>query len=295
VHDSASLLHQIAETVARHIPTDGERSTSVPGLYISRKSVPSAPLFGVQWPCFALVAQGAKSLLLGAETYRYGVGDYLVVSADLPVSSSVTTASRRQPNLGIGLALDAERLGPLLERIDAQRIVGATPGPRGVSVQRAPVELLDATLRLLRLLDHPADTAALSPLLQEEISYRLLQGPCGEQVRHLIASRGRDGKVHAAARWLRDHFTEPLQIERLARRCGMSASGLHHRFKGLTGMSPLQYQKQLRLQAARRALQVEGLDVTSAASRVGYASLSQFSREYSRQFGAPPRKDLQRR
>lgn len=157
MHDSTILVREIAATVARHTPADGEFPTAVPNLFISRKSVPSEPSFTVQWPCFALVAQGAKSLALGAEVYRYGVGDYLVVSADLPVTSSVTAASPGRPNLGIGLALDAGRIGALLDRDDAQRVVAHDGQVRGVSVNRAPPELLEATRRLVGLLDRPAD------------------------------------------------------------------------------------------------------------------------------------------
>jgi len=294
MHDSSILIGEIAATVARHTPTDGEFSTALEGLYISRKSVPSEPYFTVQWPCFALVSQGAKSLMLGSEVYRYGVGDYLLVSAELPVNSSVTMASTRQPNLGIGVALNPKRLGALLDRVDPQRVVQATEGVRGVSVNRASPELLDATLRLVRLLDRPSDIPALGPLVEEELVYRLLQGPCGERMLHLVATKSGEGKAHAAARWIRENFNQPLRIEELARMGGMSVSALHHQFKSLTGMSPLQYQKQLRLQEARRGLLVEGIDVTTAALRVGYSSPSQFSREYARQFGAPPREHLRK-
>lgn len=294
MHDSSILLGEIAEAVARHTPADGEFSTALEHLYLSRKSRPAEPYFTVQWPCLALVAQGEKSLALGSETYRYGVGDCLVVSADLPVHSLVTKASAGRPNLGIGLALSPERLGAVLDRIDARRVVATGGNVRGVSVDRASPELLDATLRLVRLLDRPADIPALGPLIEEEIAYRLLQGPSGERMLHLVATETGEGRAHAAARWLRKNFAEPLRLDELARIAGMSVSSLHHHFKALTGMSPLQYQKQLRLQEARRALVVEGLDVTSAGMRVGYSSLSQFSREYARQFGTSPRDDLRR-
>lgn len=291
---ASALLGELAATVARHAPSDGEHTTAVQGLYVSRKSVPSEPYFTVQWPCFALVAQGAKSLTLGAEVYRYGVGDYLVVSAELPVSASVTTASKRLPNLGIGFALDPQRLGALLDRVDAATVARASAATRAVTVHRASLELLDATCRLLRLLDRPAEVPALAPLLAEEILFRLLQGPCGARMLSLVASKTAEGRAHRAAKWIRDHFAEPLRIEQLARLSRMSTSALHHHFKALTGMSPLQYQKQIRLQEARRALRVEGLDVTTAGLRVGYSSPSQFSREYARQFGASPRADLRK-
>lgn len=291
MHDSPALLAEIARTLAAHTLDDGELATAVPNLYVSRKSHPSEPYFTVQWPCFALVAQGAKTLLHGAESLRYGVGDYLVVSADLPVHSSVTTASRERPNLGIGLALDPKRIGALLDRIDVRRVVKTSGDVRGAAVHRASPALLDATRRLVGLLDHPEDAPALGPLLEEEIVYHLIRGPCGQRVLNLVADGGGAAKAHVAARWLRKNFAEPLRLDELARTSGMSVSSLHHHFKALTGLSPLQYQKQLRLQEARRALTVGGLDVTTAGTRVGYSSLSQFSREYARQFGVSPRSD----
>jgi len=294
MHDSSILIHEIAATVARHTASDGEFPTAVGNLYLGRKSTPSEPYFTVQWPCFALVAQGEKSLVLGSEVYRYGVGDYLVVSADLPVTSAVTEASARRPNLGIGLALDPKCIGALLDRVRTPRVASTGSSLRGVSVNRASPELLDATLRLVHLLDRPADIPALAPLIEEEIAYRLLEGPCGERMLHLVATKSGEGKAHSAARWLRQNFAKPLRLDTLARVSGMSISSLHHHFKSLTGMSPLQYQKQLRLQEARRALRVEGIDVTTAGLRVGYSSLSQFSREYTRQFGTSPRYDLQK-
>lgn len=289
--EASTLLAEIARVIARHTPGEGELATAVPNLYLSRKTAPSDPTFTVQWPCFALVAQGAKSLALGADLFHYGVGDYLVVSADLPVRSSVTSASARRPNLGIGLALDPHRIGALLDRVDARQIAAAGADALGVSVNRATPALLEATRRLVRLLDHPRDIPALAPLIEEEIAYHLLRGPCGARVLHLVASTSGESRTHIAARWIRQNFTKPLRIERLARTCGMSVSSLHHHFKALAGLTPLQYQKEIRLQEARRLLRATGIDVTSASARVGYASASQFSREYARLFGVSPRQD----
>lgn len=292
--DAARLLSEIASCIARHTPREGELQTALPNLYLGRKSKPSEPHFTVQWPCFALVAQGEKSVALGSDIYRYGVGDYVVISADLPVHSSVTKASVARPNLGIGLALDPKRLGALLERITVSRVVRARDDALGLSVERASLALLDATWRLVHLLDRPDDIPALGPACEEEVTYRLLQGPCGQRLLRLVATGHGHHKVHGAVRWLREHFAEPLRIDELARATGMSVSSLHHHFRALTGMSPVQYQKQIRLQEARSALVVEGLDVTTAALRVGYGSLSQFSREYARQFGVSPRNDLRK-
>jgi len=283
----------MAALIARHAPVDGDFSTAIGSLHLSHKSSPSQPLYTAQWPCFALVAQGSKNLTVGSDLFEYGVGDFLVVSLDLPVVSRVTKANREKPNLGIGMAIDPERLASVLARMN----VAGHPLPEGealgVSVNRASPLLLDATLRLLRLLDRPTDIPAMAPLVEEEILYRLLTGPCGPRLLHTARSDTPSNNVVRATGWLRKHFAEPLRIETLAGRVGMSVSSLHHHFKAVTAMSPLQYQKQLRLNEARRLMLIERLDVGTASFRVGYQSPSQFSREYARMYGRSPQRDLQ--
>lgn len=284
---------EMAALIARHAPFDGEFSTAIGDLHLSRKSAPSQPMYTAQWPCFALVAQGAKSLTLATDRFEYGVGDFLVVSLDLPVVSRVTKASPGEPNLGLGMAIDPERLAGVLARVEVARHTPPAEEALGVAVNRASPLLLDATLRLLRLLDRPEDIPAMAPLVEEEILYRLLAGPCGPRLLHIARADTPSSNVKKATIWLREHFAEPLRIETLAGRVGMSVSSLHHHFKAVTALSPLQYQKQLRLNEARRLMLVERLDVGTASYRVGYQSPSQFSREYARMYGQSPRRDVQ--
>jgi AraC-like DNA-binding protein len=282
----------MASIIARFAIGDGEYMTAIDGLFFNRRSSPTQPIHTAQWPCFALVVQGAKSLELGPEVYRYGVGDYLVVSIDVPVVSRVTEASAALPHLGLGMAIAPERLRDVLDRIS---MGGTTIGPhgmRGVAVNPAPADLLDASVRLLRLLDRPEDIPAMAPLIEQEILYRLLTGPFGPRLLQIAVTETPGNRIAQAIAWLRANFTRPLRIEDLAERVGMSVSSLHHHFKAVTAMTPMQYQKQLRLHEARRLMLMERLDVGTAGYRVGYQSPSQFSREYSRLYGLSPLRDV---
>ena len=283
---------ELRAIIARFATRDQELQTPIGNLFFNRRSSPTQPLHTAQWPCFALVVQGAKSLTLGDEVYRYGVGDYLVVSLDLPVVSRVTTASRAAPHLGFGLKIDPQRLQELLARLPAPA-PSATGPARGVAVQRAPPELLDAAVRLARLLDRPRDIPALAPLVEQELLYHLLVGPFGPRLLQLALTETPSNKVARAIAALRGEFREALRIETLASRVGMSVSSLHHHFKAVTAMTPMQYQKRLRLHEARRLMLLERVDVGTAGYRVGYQSPSQFSREYSRYYGLAPRHDVQ--
>ena len=287
---SPDAYRELADIVSRTAATDGPFETAIRGLHFSRYAAPTPHNHVAQWPCFGLVLQGAKCLELGSDTYRYGVGDYLVVSLDLPVASRVTEASAERPFLGMGLAIDPERVKDVLARVDVVPVNGASD-MRGVAVQVAAPELLDATLRLLRLLDRPRDVAALAPLLEQEILYRLLTGPLGPRLLQIATADTPSNRIARATGWLRENFSRPLRIEDLAERVGMSASSLHHHFKAVTAMTPIQFQKQLRLHEARRLMLVERMDVGSAGYHVGYQSPSQFSREYSRLYGQSPLRD----
>jgi AraC-like DNA-binding protein len=240
-----------------------------------------------------LVAQGAKSLTLGDEVFDYGVGDYLVVSLDLPVVSRVTRATTKNPHLGLGMAIDNARLREVLERVSVPSAAAAVYATRGVAVHTAPPELLGAALRLLRLLGTPKDIPAMAPLIEQEILYRLLTGPYGQTLLRIAAMDSPSNKIAKAAAWLRQNYTYQLRIEELAGHVGMSVSSLHHHFSAVTAMTPMQYQKRLRLHEARRLMLVERLDVGSAGYRVGYQSPSQFSREYSRLYGLSPLHDVE--
>lgn len=285
------LYREMASIIDRFAAGEGEVSTEIGSLFLSRRSLPTDPVRTAQWPCFALVVQGEKSIQLGGELYRYGVGDYLVVAVDLPVVSRVTQASIAAPHLGLGMAITPERLNEVLGRINLAR-----PAPagvmRGLSVNAAPADLIDASLRLLRLLDRPRDIAAMAPLIEQEILYRLLGGPFGPHLLQMAMAETPSNRIARAIAWLRENFARPLRIETLAEHAGMSVSSLHHHFKAVTAMTPMQYQKQLRLHEARRLMLIEKLDVSSAGYSVGYQSPSQFSREYSRLYGRSPLRDV---
>ncbi|QND68661.1 AraC family transcriptional regulator [Mesorhizobium loti] len=282
----------MASIIARFTAQDEECATAIDTLFLSRRSSTDKSVHTAQWPCFALVVQGAKSLTLGPDVHRYGVGDYLVVSLDLPVVSRVTEASPDVPNLGLGMRIELERLKELFGRIDSANSALASDEMRAVAVNKAPPDLLDAVLRLLRLLDRPRDIPAMAPLIEQEILYRVATGPFGPALLQIAMLETPTNRIAQAIAWLRLNFTRPLRIEDLAQHVGMSPSSLHHHFKAVTAMTPMQYQKQLRLHEARRLMLSERLDVGSAGYSVGYQSPSQFSREYSRLYGRPPLRDV---
>jgi AraC-like DNA-binding protein len=242
-------------------------------------------------PGLALVAQGAKQVLLGEENYRYDQANYLVTSIDLPVSSQVVDASPERPYLCVMLRFDARAIAELLA--DADLPASPVTAGRGIAVSPLSEELLDTVLRLVRLLVAPRDLPVLAPLIERELLYRLLTSEQGPRLCHVATAGSRSHQISHAIDWLKNHYREPLRIDALATVVNMSPSSLHHHFRAITAMSPLQYQKQLRLQEARRLMLAGHCDVASAAHRVGYESPSQFSREYSRLFGAPPLRDVE--
>jgi AraC-like DNA-binding protein len=284
---------ELASIIARFATDDGDFPTAIDNLSLFRRCSPTQPLHSAYRPGFAIVAQGAKRLTVGTDVYRYGAGHYILTSLDLPVVSHVTEASAETPYLCFGLAIDSERLSDLLARISMPRPTAAASGMRGLAVNIASPELLDASLRLLRLLDRPQDIAAMAPLIEQEILYRLLTGPDGPRLLQIASAESQSNKVARAVGWIRVNFAEPLRIEDLADLVNMSVSSLHHHFKAVTAMTPMQYQKQLRLQEARRLMLVDRLDVGTAGHRVGYQSPSQFSREYSRLYGMSPLRDVE--
>ncbi|OPG85201.1 AraC family transcriptional regulator [Stutzerimonas stutzeri] len=296
-------LHSAEETIAQRaalarlidglVRDDGMHPTAIDDLFLIRCSAPSELVHGLHKPALCIIVQGSKEVRLGDELYTYDALHYLVVSVTVPVAGRVLEASSGEPYLCIRLDIDPAMVATLVAE-SAPLSPPVEGAARGVYLDRIDAPLLDATLRLVRLLASPQDIPVLAPLAMREIFYRLL---CGRQGRHLHEIAVRDSQGHRVTRaieWLNRNYVEPLRIEELAQRVNLSSSTLHHRFKALTSMSPLQYQKQLRLQEARRLLIAEGLDVSSAGYRVGYESPSQFSREYSRLFGASPVKDLAR-
>ncbi|MBA8839692.1 AraC family transcriptional regulator [Ochrobactrum sp. RH2CCR150] len=284
---------ELASLAERFIETDGERKTAIDGLSISRRSTPSVPCHGSYRPCLAMVLQGSKSLRLGSATINYATGEYLVTSLDLPVTWRVVEASAEAPHLCLSLAIDSEKLVDLLGRSDIRRGIIPSENQWGISVNAAPAGLVDAVIRLLRLLDSPEDIPVMAPLIEQEILYRLLTGPSGDRLINIATVDSQANRIARAIGWLRQHFALPLRIEQLAEHVNMSPSSFHHHFKSITAMTPIQYQKQLRLSEARRLMLVERLDAGTAGHRVGYQSPSQFSREYSRLYGNPPVRDIE--
>lgn len=282
-------LAKLAAAIDRHTAADGAHDAAVPGLRLARASAPVGPFALLVEPCLCVVAQGAKAVLLADETYRYDPAHSLLVSIDLPVVARVVEASPGRPCLAARVSLDPAVVGEFL----ADGVAPPAGSPvRGIEVSPVGPPLLDAITRLVSLLNSPSDIGPLAPLVLREVTYRVLTGPHGPRLRQITAAGAPAQRVARAIRWLKDHFAEPPRVEALAKRVGMSPSAFHLHFKGVTALSPLQYQKRLRLQEARRLMLGEGLDAAEAALRVGYESPSQFSREYRRAFGAPPRQDV---
>ena len=286
---------EIAALISRHAPRTGDYTTAIGNLSFHRQSSVTESLFHAARPSVAIIAQGAKDVTLGSETFHYSRMQYLLTSVDLPVQVRVVEASVDKPHLCVVLGIDIADVAALLDSestIDSAAQQKILPATRGISVSDVSAELLDAMLRLVRLLDKPGEIATLAPLIRRELTYRLLNGPVGARLRHMALASSQSHQVGQAIDWIKHHYAQPLRIEHLAGMANMSMSSLHHHFKAITAMTPMQYQKLLRLQEARRLMLVEQIDAGTAGYRVGYASESQFSREYSRQFGRAPMRDV---
>jgi AraC-like DNA-binding protein len=281
---------ELVERMARAIPEDGI-SEVFPGLFLARSSRPTEKVHSVFKPAFCVIAQGSKHMLLGEELFRYDPGHYLISTVDLPIVSHVAEGSKERPYLSFRLNLDASLVASVMmeSRIETKK---GDASVKAMDVSPIDANLLDAVVRLARLLDTPDEIQVLAPLFIREIVYRLLRGEQGARLSHLLASGGDTRRISRAVKQLRENIDQPLKIENIARELGMSVSGFHHHFKSVTAMSPLQFQKQVRLQEARRLMLGEDLDVASASFRVGYEDPSYFSREYKRLFGAPPQRDI---
>jgi AraC-like DNA-binding protein len=283
---------ELAERIARAVPEDGTVEP-LKGLHLNRSSTPTDPLHGVSQPSFCVIAQGSKEVLLGDSRYRYDAAHYLLATIELPVVTRVIEASAERPYLSLRLELDPALVGSVM--VEAGHLSFRNGGDvRAMDVSPLDADVLDATVRLVRLLDKPSEVRVVRPLITREIVYRLLMGEQGNRLRHLALLGGPTDGIAEAIERLRREFNQPLRIESIARQVGMSVSGFHHQFKAVTAMSPLQFQKQLRLQEARRIMLGEKLDAASAGYRVGYDDASQFSREYKRLFGQPPMRDVER-
>jgi len=282
---------ELAATVTRLTPLAGIHPSAIAGLTVIRADSPSMPTPSVYEPSLCIVVQGRKRAVLGEDVYYYDALNYLTVSVTLPAIGHVLEATEEKPYLCLRLELDARMIGELLLQVGRSAVPPSTD--RGLYVARTSPQLLDAVLRLTRLLEEPRDAAILAPLVLREIHYRVLTGELGHRLRELCVVDSQVNRVARAIDLLRKRFTESLRIEDLAAAAHMSESSLHHRFKAVTAMSPMQFQKHLRLHEARRLMLTEGLEAAAAAHRVGYESPSQFSREYRRLFGAPPRREIE--
>ncbi len=284
-------LEALGKRVARWTDKGDQLMTAIPGLSLYRRDEPTQPTSYMQEPSICLIAQGVKSVLLGDDTYVYDPRHFLIISVDLPTVVQVIKASRKKPYLGLLLKLDRREISQLM-------VDSSLPPPRaqqstrGMAIGDITLPLLTAFQRLIDLLDEPKDIPILSPIFQREIVYRLLVGDQGVRLREIATTGSQSHQIARAIDWLKSNFARPLRIDDLAAHLHMSTSSFHHHFRALTAMSPLQYQKRLRLNEARRLMLTEQMDAATAAFRVGYESPAQFSREYRRLYGEPPLRDI---
>lgn len=268
--------------------------TAHPGLTLYRHDAPTEAISCMAEPAIALTVQGAKRALLGDQVFDYHPHRFLITSLDLPIVLRAVKASRETPYLSLVLKLDLRAIAELLTQIEVPPPSRAQPVTRGIVLGETTTPLLQAFDRLVQLLDEPDAVSVLAPLIQKEIFYRVLMSDQGALLWQMASFGSHGHRVSRAIDWLKSNFAEPLRVDELAADVQMSASRFHHHFRQLTSMSPLQFQKWLRLNEARRLMLTENLDASNAAFRTGYESASQFSREYSREFGAPPRRDIER-
>lgn len=287
----AVALEALRKSIARCTEKDELHTTAVPGLSLFRRYEPTEPTTGMYEPSICLVAQGAKRVLLGDDAYVYDAHHYLITSVHLPTVVQIMEASREKPYLGLRLTFDLGEISQLMADSNLPSPRTLQSG-RGMATGVVTLPLLTAFQRLIDLLDEQQDIPILAPVIQREIIYRLLVGDQGERLRQIATAGSQSHQIARVIDWLKENFTQPLSIDGLAAQASMSTSTFHHHFRSMTARSPLQFQKQLRLQEARRLMLAERMDAANAAFQVGYESPSQFSREYSRQFGAPPLRDI---
>ncbi|HMP42419.1 MAG TPA: AraC family transcriptional regulator [Roseiflexaceae bacterium] len=283
---------ELVERIVQALPEDG-RVEPLHGLYLFRASAPTELLHSVYTPAFCVIAQGSKEVFVGEERYQYDPTHYLLTTVELPVISQIVEASKEQPYLSFRLQLDPALVGSVLVEADLPAPHGAVE-VKAIDVSPLDANLLDAVVRLVRLLDSPTDARVLAPPATREIIYRLLIGSQGARLRQIATLGGDAHRIARVVNLLRKNYKEPLRVESIAQELGMSVSGLYHQFKAVTTLSPLQFQKRLRLQEARRLMLGEHLDATSAGSRVGYGDAAHFNREYKSLFGLPPMRDIER-
>ena len=289
-----AMRTELARMIADRAVAEGDTLTEIPGLRLYRRSLTTACTSAAYEPSLVVFVQGKKQINVGKTTYICDGSNFLLTSVDLPVVSQVIAASEKEPLLGLVLKLEM----PVVREILSQQefhLSEESADARGMAVGATSLKLLDACSRLVDLLDTPQDIPFLCSLIQREIVFRLLRSPQGKHLRAIATLGEQSHRTAKAVEWLRENYTKPLRVEELAAMARMGVSTLHHQFRSLTAMSPLQYQKQLRLHVARERMLNEGLDAASAAFEVGYECASQFSREYSRFFGQPPLRDVKAR
>jgi len=288
---ASELRKELAGKIAAHAQTLGANPTPIPGLALYRRTTPTACFLATYEPSLSVFAQGRKRINLGGTEYLCDDSSFLLSSIDVPAQSQIIEASERVPLLSMYLRLDMPIVREVLSREDLPEPQPSVQS-RGIAVGESTTGLLGACIRLIDLLETPEDIPFLSHLIQREILYRILRSPQGDRLRAIATTGGLSHRTARAIAWLRGNYAQPLRMEELAAVARMGVSTLHHQFRALTAMSPLQYQKQLRLQTARQRMLMDGIDATSAAYEVGYESVSQFNREYSRLFGQPPMRDI---
>jgi AraC-like DNA-binding protein len=282
---------EMAQIIARHTLEEGYQQSAIDGLWLIRADTPSMPVPTVYDPSLCIIVQGAKTVAVGGRSLFYDAAHYLIASVDLALVGHVVSASPDEPYLCCKIDFDPTVMAELIMAEGGS----VPPGdPPALVVHSSDPALLDAACRLLRLLDTPQAIPALAPLIQREILYRLLTGPHGAMLRHAASADSHLGQISRAIAWIRQHMRVQLRIADVASAAGMSVSSLHQHFKTITGLTPLQFHKQLRLHEARNLMIAGGLPAGSAGFAVGYDSPSQFSREYRRLYGAPPRSDIAR-
>jgi AraC-like DNA-binding protein len=285
------MREELARKIATHARSLGPNPTDIPGLLLYRRTTPTACFLATYEPSLSVFVQGRKRVNLAGHIYNCDASSFLLSSIDVPAESQVLEASEKVPLLSMFLQLDMPMVREVISREELPEPKTSVHS-RGIAVGETTAGLLDACTRLIDLLDTTEDIPFLSHLIQREIVYRILRTPQGERLRAIATTGDLSHKTARAIAWLRANFAKPLHMDELAAVARMGVSTLHHQFRALTAMSPLQYQKQLRLQTARQRMLMDGMDATSAAYEVGYESVSQFNREYSRLFGQPPIRDI---
>jgi AraC-like DNA-binding protein len=288
-----TTMSVLAQAIGKYAQADGDHATAIPALTLHRRKAPTQPLHCIYGLGLGVVAQGGKQVTLGEKVVDYGPGESMLTTIDLPVLAHVTQASMRVPFLGLMLTLDVRAIMQIASEMELPP-PGRDCSCQPITIEKLDTPLVDALIRLAKLLDEPALIPRLAPLIQQEITIRLLTGPHGSQLRHLVTAGSPSQHIAKAVAWLKQNFTQQLHVNELASRARMSPSTFRQHFRAITGMSPLQFQKQLRLQEARQLMLNQSLDAGHAGGLVGYESASQFNREYSRLFGSPPQRDIKR-